>query len=93
MLWSPCLTGWLETQDSLQVFGFLRCWYRYVWLKYEQYSGRIDLEISNLNFQVKETYLAENKSLPSYIIDLEEGKIYSDGFTLMATFDANVDRW
>ena len=29
-------------------------------------------------FQVKETYLAENKSLPSYIIDLEEGKIHSD---------------
>ena len=30
------------------------------------------------NFQVKQTYLAENMSLPSYIVDLEEGKIHYD---------------
>ena len=29
-----------------------------------------------LKFQVKETYLAENTSLPSYITDLEKGNIY-----------------
>ena len=38
-------------------------------------------------FQVKETYLAENKSLPSYIIDLEEGKILSDVRLVMTTFE------
>ena len=36
-------------------------------------------------FQVKETYLAENKSLPSYIIDLEEGNLHSDVLRLTAT--------
>ena len=36
---------------------------------------------------MKETYLAENKSLPSYIIDLEEGKILSDVRLVMTTFE------
>ena len=38
-------------------------------------------------FQVKETYLAENKSLPSYIIDLEEGNLHSDVLRLPATWN------
>ena len=44
--------------------------------------------LAGIWFQVKETYLAENKSLPSYIIDLEEGKIHSNVLRLiMTTFE------
>ena len=39
----------------------------------------VNSHINTSNFQVKETYLAENGSLPTYITDLEEGKIYSEG--------------
>ena len=51
--------------------------------KVKWWSARQKIEakktyLAGICFQVKETYLAENKSLPSYIIDLEEGKIHSD---------------
>ena len=46
-------------------------------------------QICHVNIQAKETYLAENISLPSYIVDLEEGKTF-EWMEVISTFSLSA---